>query len=98
MKIKDIVFLVQDRTIVKTRIDGIKQLREPAKYDDKEKIVTTYLVNDGQSRQSGDSDSWYEAKDLIPTLDEAQKEIQKRIEQEILEEREKISIVDTTHV
>jgi nitrogen fixation protein FixH len=98
MKIRDIVYLVQDRTIVKTKILGIRQLLEKPKYEEKEKIVTTYFVRDGSTRSREEKEGdWYEGSDIVGTLEEAQKVIEDNIQKEVLEELNKISIMDTTH-
>lgn len=100
MKIKDEVYMVYDRTITKTTILGIKNELKKV-YDDKkkvdvEKIVDTYLVAIEGSVHNSDDREWVEPDDLFTSLDKATEVIQKRIQEEILEEQSKIKFTDLT--
>lgn len=94
MKLKDVVYLIDDRTITKTRILGIQDKLEKDN-DGKEVTVKYYLVQGEKAGYgSGDRDGWVGKSDLYASLEEAQRTIKERIQAEIIEEISKITIVD----
>lgn len=97
MKINDIVFLVDDRQITKTKVIGVKDQLEQSRFDKeaKSKITRTYLVQINKTRgYDSESENWVEANDLYTSLDKAREVIAKRIEEEIIKEKSRISVVD----
>lgn len=94
MKIKDVVYLIDDRTITKTRILGIQDKLE--KDDNAKEVITKYYLVQGEKAGygGGDSDGWVGKADLYASLDEAKKTLQDRVQAEVIEELSKIRIVD----
>lgn len=94
MKIKDTVFLVTDREIIKTKVIGKKEVLS-TDYDKKETIETSWLVITRDTGRTA-SDDWVVGEDLYPSLEAAQKVIQDRITAEIVDQLSKITVSDVT--
>ncbi len=94
IKIGDVVFRLDDRTITKTIVLGQKQ--EPStRYENKDEIIQSYLIRTDSAGSYNNSDrEWVEEKTLYLTLEDAQKKVEEKIQEEIIESYQKISIVD----
>lgn len=104
MQLKEIVFVVDDRRIIKTKIKGIQDILEKDS-DGKDIEVRYYLVDMGQSARYNDKhdEEWISetnksdgTKNIFKTLEEAQDFIKKKITAEVLSEIDKITLVDVS--
>ncbi len=95
MKIRDVVYVLEDRKITKTRIMGVQQTLETNRETSQKELVDRYLVRLEQSFAYSKADSeWITADDIYKTIDEAQQVIADRITAEIIDQQSKLVLVD----
>lgn len=96
MKLKDIVYYVNDREIIKTKIKGKKDELVAEYGEVKEHVSTQYHITVRNSGRNDTEAEWVNAEDLFSDYEEARKVIEKRITDEVIEQLSKISTVDLT--
>lgn len=107
MELKDVVYVLGDRTITKTRVLGVKDVIEESRFDDGEKQVKYYLVRLHESNYhnaNGENNEWVTELDhdgnqiLFSTLEDAQRVMTERIQAEVIKELERVAVVDLSGI
>jgi hypothetical protein len=91
LKIKDIVFTVDEDTITKTKIIGTQEKLEREEFGSDKMVIKKYYLLKGETSRN---DGWISGDELFIKLEDAQKVITDKIQREAVEKAASVNIVD----